>query len=45
MPKCQYPLGIEANDLLAQMPNKEYNRENNNIYAQNGVQPRKFSSR
>ena len=47
MPKCQPPLGIEANDLLAQMPNKEYNRENNrennNIYAQNGVQPKNLA--
>ena len=47
MPKCQYPLGIEANDLLAQMPNKEYNRENNrennNIYAQNGVQSKNLA--
>ncbi len=42
MHECQNPLDIEANNLSAQKPNKEYNinnnREINNIYAQNGVQ-------
>ncbi len=41
LPRSLPPLGIKANDLSAQMPNIEYNRENNkehtNTYAQNRV--------